>query len=221
MTTETTPRTTINDWPFGDDDPRALFAKAVMTATEAIGAVRPDQLDQPTPCTDMDVRTLLEHMVGVLDRVAVLGRGEDPFTVPPAAGMTDAGWREAWLAAAHRVQDAWADDAALERTIRLPWAEMSGAVTLVSYAEEVTVHTWDLARATGQSPAWDDDVVAASLDLMRRLLPAEHRAEAFAASKQALPAELRSVGDPFGEAVPVPDGAPAIDRLVAWTGRRP
>ena len=32
---------------------------------------------------------------------------------------------------------------------------------------------------------------------------------------------LDEVAIPFAEAVPVPDDAPAIDRLVAWNGRDP
>ncbi|MES3014490.1 MAG: PAS domain S-box protein, partial [Pseudomonadota bacterium] len=46
------------------------------------------------------------------------------------------------------------------RTMRLPWATCSGAAMLVSYLNEVTVHTWDLAMATGQRPAWDPEVVS-------------------------------------------------------------
>ena len=36
-----------------------------------------------------------------------------------------------------------------------------------------------------------------------------------------LPAAERPPGVPFADAVPVPDDAPVIDRLVAWQGRDP
>lgn len=220
-TTDIQPRTTITELPFSDDDPRAVFARAVATGTDVIGGVRLDQLDLPTPCDDFTVRDLLAHLVDVLRRVAALGRGEEPFALPPMPDVADDGWRDAWLAAAHDVQAAWTDDATLDRTIRLPWAEMTGGVTLVSYVSEITVHTWDLAHATGQQPAWNEQVVGAALDISHQLLPGEGRAEIFAAAKRNLPPELRSAADPFAEAVPVPDGAPTIDRLVAWNGRRP
>ena len=41
-----------------DIDPRPLFAAATDTATEVIGNVRADQLANPTPCTEYDVRAL-------------------------------------------------------------------------------------------------------------------------------------------------------------------
>ena len=74
----------ISDLPFGDDDPRAIFGKAVATSTAVIGQVRPDQLDAPTPCTEFNVRQLLGHLVGNLGTVAMLGRGENPFAGPRA-----------------------------------------------------------------------------------------------------------------------------------------
>ena len=70
---------------------------------------------------------------------------------------------------------------------------------------EITTHTWDLACATGQRPAFDDGVVGLSLATMQI----------------ALPPEMRGGEVPFAAPVPVADDAPAIDRLVAWVGRRP
>ncbi len=57
----------------------------------------------------------------------------------------------------------------------LPWIGGSGADVLASYFSELTVHTWDLATATGQQPDWDDTVVTAALEVARRMLPAENR----------------------------------------------
>jgi uncharacterized protein (TIGR03086 family) len=200
-------------------DPRTTFADSVALATAVIGRVAPSQLTNPTPCDGMDVRALLDHLVVVLRRVAALGRGEDPFGAPVMAPVEgDAG--RAWLAAASDVQEAWADDAVLGRTMRLPWAETSGAAMLVSYLNEVTVHTWDLATATGQRPAWDPQIVGLAFDGIR-FLPGENRAAVFDAMRDSMPAEHRNFADPFADAVPVPDDAPLIDRLVAWNGRRP
>ena len=44
----------------------------------------------------------------------------------------------------------WADDALLDLTVELPWATLSGTEVLASYTGELTLHTWDLATATGQ-----------------------------------------------------------------------
>ena len=123
----------------------------------------------------------------------------------PVPEVADDGWLEAWLEAADELRAAWRDDATLTQVIRLPWAEMSGAGTLVAYTMEITVHTWDLAEATGQTVRWDDDVVGVALDAVREHLPVAPRGGAV----------------PFGEVVAVAPDAPPIERLVAWAGRRP
>lgn len=107
----------------------------------------------------------------------------------------------------------------LPRTVRLPWREDTGAAILASYVNEVTVHTWDPATATGQRPAFDPQVVSLAFDGIR-FMPGQNRAAMFEAMAQRVPPALR-VGPPFADAVPVADDAPLIDRLVAWNGRRP
>lgn len=165
----------------------------------------------------MNVRVLLTHLVGVLDRIAALGNGEDPFAITETS-VGDDGWPDAWREAGRRAADAWADDAVLQRRMALPWIEGSGAEVLTSYFSELTVHTWDLATATGQQPDWDDTVVAAALGA-RQILPAENRRALFEQISAAM--GLDEVAVPFAEAVPIPDDAPAIDRLIAWNGRDP
>jgi len=89
---------------------------------------------------------------------------------------------------------------------------------LTSYFSELTVHTWDLATATGQRPDWDDTVVVAALEA-RQILPAENRRALYEQISTAM--GLEEVAVPFAGAVAIPDDAPAIDRLVAWNGRDP
>ncbi len=78
-------------------------------------------------------------------------------------------------------------------------------MALTIYTSEVTTHTWDLAAAIGATIRWDDVVVEASL----------------AAMSQALPADRRGGEVPFAAVVATAPDAPAIERLVAWTGRAP
>jgi uncharacterized protein (TIGR03086 family) len=206
--------------PLTHTDVRTVFARAMATGTGVIANVRPNQLDGPTPCAEYDVRTLIGHLVGVLDRVTLMGRGENPFLTPDTVtGLADDAWLAAWSDAAQRMVDAWADDASLVRIVHLPWAQESGALTQASYCNEITVHTWDLATATGQRPAWDDEAVATAWESFRGM-PGEGRSAMFAEVKAGMPEPYRSAGDPWADAVPVPDDAPLIDRLVAWNGRR-
>jgi uncharacterized protein (TIGR03086 family) len=219
MDTTTTPLPA----PFAlDIDPRPLFSAVIATATDVIGAVRPDQLGGPTPCTEYTVRDVLGHLVNVLPRIAAMGRNADPMSVGnEQVVVADDAWLATWVAAAADAEAAWRDDAALARTIVLPWATDTGAAALLGYASEVTVHTWDVATATGQQPAWNDEAVGHMLRLMRSWLPGEGRAEIFAAVHKKMGPAAEGMPDPFAAVVPVPADAPLIDQLVAWNGRRP
>jgi uncharacterized protein (TIGR03086 family) len=202
-------------------DPRPTFDQAVAAVGAAIGAVRPEQLANPTPCGTYDVSELLNHLVLALDRVGTVGRGENPFARPEDFSPADGDWQGTWHRYAKDATSAWADPAVLERPTSLPWAAESGALALRSYVAEFCVHTWDLAKATGQEPVWDDDVVGMSLDVMRVILPAEGRTEMFEAIRATMPEEARGGPDPYAAAVPVPAAAPLIDQLVAHVGRQP
>ncbi|MGB0112542.1 MAG: TIGR03086 family metal-binding protein [Ilumatobacteraceae bacterium] len=198
-------------------DPRQLLDRAVATGGSVIAGVRPDQLTAPTPCSEMDVRAMLGHLVAVVGRIAALGNGDDPFAVDETPAPDDR-WSDAWAASIRSAADAWSADAVLERPMALPWIQGNGALVLSSYFSELTVHTWDLAIATGQQPDWDDAVVAAAL-AGRDFLPAENRRALFEEISTAM--GLDEVAMPFAEAVHIADDAPAIDRLIAWNGRNP
>jgi uncharacterized protein (TIGR03086 family) len=190
--------------PQGDADPRVGLASAIALGGEAIARVDPVQLGRPTPCTDFAVRDLLGHMVFVLRRVAAVGRGDDAFAVAPTSHVADTGWVEAWTEAAHQVEVAWADAGVLQRIMVLPFGELPGAAVATFYTGELTIHTWDLATATEQRPAWDDGIVASTLFAFERFLPPTRAPEV-----------------PFDPPVSISGDRPLIERLVAWTGRRP
>jgi uncharacterized protein (TIGR03086 family) len=187
-------------------DPRPTFFAAARLACDTVADVSPAQLADPTPCTEFDVRALLGHLVAVLRRVASVAAGTPAVgQVPLVTDVPDDGWSAAVRAAVGDVEAAWADPAVLDRQMQLPFGRLPGAAALASWTGELSTHTWDLAVATGQSPAWDEQVLTGAL----------------AAVRVKLPTAERPPGIPFGNAVPVADDAPVIDRLVAWQGRDP
>ena len=198
-------------------DPRFVFALAVRTGTDVMAHVTPEVADRPTPCDDFAVRDVAAHLVHVLERVAALGRGDDPFGVPEVVAA-DGELAARWAEAAHRVQEVWSDDAVLDRPMSLPWNQGPGGQILLGYVSEVTVHTWDLATGLGCEPAWDDRPVQVALDGASGL-PAEGRMAMFEAISKQM--GFDEVQVPFKDAVPVAADAPLIDRLVAWNGRDP
>jgi len=198
--------TTSADGPTTTSDPRPAFFTAAQIACDAVDRVSPAQLAEPTPCTEFDVRALLGHVVAVLHRIASVASGAPAIgQVALVTGVPDDGWGSAARTALADVRAAWSDPAVLDRELRLPFGTLPGAAALASWTGELSTHTWDLAVATGQSPAWEERVLAGALAAVRAKLPTAER-----------PPEL-----PFGDAVPVPDDAPLIDRLVAWQGRDP
>jgi uncharacterized protein (TIGR03086 family) len=202
-------------------DPRPLLAKAIGITTPIVAGVRPDQLALHTPCTEYDVSGLLGHLLFAVDRLAMIGRGQPGAFADEdhvAAGSRD--WLADWKAGAAEAQAAWADDAALTREVVAPWATMPGAAMLATYINELTVHPWDLATATGQQVTWDDSVCALALAAMRRSLPMANRTPMWEAFRTTMPAGL-DMTPPFANAVDVATDAPLIHQVVAWSGRRP
>ncbi|MGW7417397.1 TIGR03086 family metal-binding protein [Streptomyces sp. NPDC054863] len=186
-------------------DPRQSLLQAIALAGRICAGVRPEHFDGPTPCTEFTVRGLAGHLVAVLRRIALAGRGGDVASLPTVVDdVPDAEWPQVWSAAVREVEDAWADPAILGRTLNLPFGQLPGAAAAAVWTSEFTVHTWDMATATGQLPEWDPEVVEIAYAAMQRGLPAGSRE-----------------GAPFGDAVDVAADAPAIDRLVAWCGRKP
>lgn len=194
-------------------DPRPTFTLAAATALDVIGRVGPDQLALPTPCDEFNVEQLMAHTTAVLGRAAALGRGENAMARPDRIdGVNADGWVSAFTTGLAETLDAWSDDATLDKDMTLPWASAPGRAMLPTYTCELTVHTWDLARAIGAQPHWHRSVVDQALVVSARLLPDGER------ETMTLP---NGMPVPFASAVVIDDDAPAIDRLIAWYGRNP
>ena len=208
----TTAGTSIGEAP-AFPDPRPLFARAATIGHAVLRGIEDQQLRLPTPCRDFDVDQLSCHLLAVMNRIGVLGAGGEFMSTPPSIDdIAPADRVDAYAALAAATDRAWSDDAMLATPIVCPWAVLPGAAVLMTYINEVSVHSWDLATATGQQPAWDDEVLGMAYTAMQIGLPAEGRS---------------ATGDgadglaPFAAVVPVADDAPMIDRLVAWNGRQP
>lgn len=201
-----------------DVDPRPMLGRAFVTAGTVVTGVRPDELHLPTPCGAYDVEGLIAHLVAVADRIETIGRtgevGLVPDSLPVPLGELTARWAEG----SARAEAAWIDDATLDRVVRVPWDTMPGRDAVAIYVNELTVHTWDIARAVGRSPEWDPEVLAVSDAAIRQQLPIPERAPMWAAAAEAMG---ESFDPPFDDAVPVAPDADPIDALVAWNGRRP
>lgn len=183
-----------------------LGPAAAQVARLADG-VRDDQLGAATPCTDWSVTDLLNHLLMLTAAFAAAAR-KTPFAAdaPEFSGQLSGGWqaelseRLDTLVAAWREPAAWQGEAEAG-DVRMP-AEAMGVVAL----DELLLHGWDLAMATGQPFDADPTSVQACLG--------------FAASMSAAGQEASREGL-YGPVVPVPAEAADLDRLLGFAGRDP
>jgi len=190
----------------GTIDPRPLHRRAVAQTQPTVATVQTGQLGLPTPCPEFDVRALLSHIVGGLNRVAIVGEGGEALARPARVdGVPDDGWPAAYRAAAARAVAAWADDAKLDALVEVPWGKVPGRFALAGYIQEILAHGWDLARATAQPTEGDPELAVWAL----------------AGAKRILPPEPRGGGIPFGPVVEIPPDAPPYAQLAAYLGRHP
>jgi len=144
--------------------------------SDRLRRVAPDQWATPTPCTEWDVRALVAHVIATHRRIVATLEGAAPQEVDPA-GDPNVQWPDASAA----VRAALADPERASRTVSGMFGEQSFE-SLVSrlLCADTLLHTWDLARATGQEEHLDERAVATAMDFLAPLDEAIRRPGGFA-----------------------------------------
>ncbi|WP_241777594.1 TIGR03086 family metal-binding protein [Streptomyces sp. CT34] len=125
-------------------------------------AVRPEQWSWPTPCTEWNVRQLVNHMTrGNLNYVSLLhGGGAVDFLRlrdTDALGSDPVG---AYALSVRECAQAFGETGALQRILDYPLGPVTGQQALAVRITDSTVHTWDLARAINVEDTLDGSLVA-------------------------------------------------------------
>ena len=167
---------------------------------ERLARVRPDDLDAATPCEGWELRDLLDHMLGSLDRLAAAAEGEAAPSSVQVDRLGDDCGRTAFAAARDRALAVWRTPGVMERTCVLPLGTVPGAVVAQVNLAEVVVHGWDVGRATGEDVDIPDELAGPILDFSRKAAE-PRRGIAFGPDL--------GIGDTLGE------------RTVAFLGRKP
>ncbi|WP_399923811.1 TIGR03086 family metal-binding protein [Streptomyces kanamyceticus] len=170
--------------------------------------VTEEQLPAPTPCPQYAVRNLLGHLIGLAQAFEAAARkdfgpalDQDPASTVPDIGP---GWRDELPKALDALAEGWRDPAARQGMTRAGGVDLPGEVAGLIALDELVVHGWDLARSTGQEYAPDEASLEGALAV---LAPGGEEGE--------------EPGGLFGPPVPVPDGAPLLDRVIGLSGRDP
>jgi uncharacterized protein (TIGR03086 family) len=181
-------------------DATTALERSYDSLGKVVANLEPGQLGAPTCCPEWDVHGLLNHILGGANMYTLVNAGhaagedagdvigDDPIhalAVTSAANL--ASWRQ---------------PGALEGDRTYPWGTFPAGAGLVINVGEVALHSWDLARATGQSADIDPDVAQVIYDFYRRV-PMER---------------MRSTGV-YGPEISVAETAPIQQRLLGFLGR--
>lgn len=183
----------------GQASPAERHRRVAAVFSDRVAGVAPDGWDAPTPVADWRARDVVRHLVEWARGFLAAGVGLEPPPTTPVDEDPVAAWRE---------HAAWVQGLVDEPGDRVLDNPHVGQVPLDDaidrfYTSDVLMHTWDLARATGQDDRLDEEECATLL-----------------AGMEPLDQQLRDSGQ-YGPRVPVPDDAPVQDRLLGFIGRDP
>lgn len=178
------------------------LARTFDHAAEVIAGVQPDQLGAPTPCREWDVRTLVGHTLGVVTNMGRGARGEQ-LLADLNALQSDVDLAAQFRTEADRTLDAWRTRG-FDGEVNIGAGPMPVRAAVSINLLDTATHSWDLARATGQSEDLPDDLAATVL----------------AVGEGLVTDQVRSIAG-FDPPVAVAADATPTDQLVAFLGRRP
>ena len=171
-------------------------------AYKVIAGVQPGQYGDPTPCEEWNVQQLLTHVVGVvtmMGEATASGQAQRPAGSMALADDPAAQFR----AAADAALAGWRKPGIMDEAINAGPGPMPGRALAGINLLDTATHSWDLARATGQSSELPPAVAEAALEASRQIVNDQLRPGRFASELDA------------------PEGCTSTDRLVAFLGRQP
>ena len=183
---------------------------AVRRLADLVASVKEDALERPTPCPVYSLGDLIEHVGGMTLAFTAAGRKErNAYSEMNGAGDASrlgADWRERIPRDLAVLAQTWAEPEAWAGMTRIAGDDSPAGVVGLVLADELAVHGWDVARASGQAYACEPDILEAALKFLQM----------FASPDAPAGPEVA-----FGPARILLDEAPLLDRVVAMAGRDP
>lgn len=179
-------------------NPVELYQAATQATQQIIAGVTAEQMESATPCSEWDVKALVDHLIGGAAFFSAGLAGEEPSGPPQADSPA-----EAFGMLTSKILEAAKNPSNLERKIQTPFGELSGGEVIFGAFMDATIHGWDLAKATGQ----DTSMNAAHVEILT---------QAFAPQMDGL-----RQGGAFGPEVPASGDASSQDKLLSMMGRKP
>jgi uncharacterized protein (TIGR03086 family) len=175
------------------------YERITAQFTDRVRAVPADAWNNPSPCEGWTARDIVGHLTEWIP--AFFGSQGVEFPTMPSAQDDPVG---AWETVQSTIANALAEPTMAAKQIETPFSTQSLAETVdMIVTGDVFTHTWDLARATGQSETLDPDQV-------KRMI----------AAMGAMPEDVLRVDGMFGPRIDVPAEADDQTRFLAYAGRR-
>lgn len=161
-------------------------------------------LKAPTPCPDYTVGDLLDHVNGLSVAFTMAAR-KTPLegTASGDAARLPIDFRESVPARLAELATAWRAPEAWEGMTRAGGVDLPGEVAGAVALDEIVLHGWDLARATGQPFEVEEGLLQVVHGFVSSIGPDDRD------------------GSLFGAAVEVDPNAPLLDRVLGLSGRDP
>jgi uncharacterized protein (TIGR03086 family) len=189
------------DLPPGPDSPPAdelqSAEKTLAVLEHVIHGIAKDDESKQTPCREFDVAKLTDHLLNSITTIGGFAGAEFP-----ERDREDSVERQVILAARPAL-DAW-HKRGLDGTVPFGGGEAPAKMMAGVLSIEFLIHGWDYAKAIGREVDAPDSLSDYVMGLAKQIITPEGRT---------------NVG--FDDPVDVPGDAGALDRLIAYTGRRP
>lgn len=131
-------------------------------------AVTPADWDRSTPCTEWNVRELVNHVVGQefrIKRLLQAGNLEEYVRTREDDWLGDDALA-AWRQGSAELDSVLAEPGVLARTVQYRHGPTTGEVAMAVRIFDMAVHTWDLARGIGTDDNLDPALVQWSLEAL-------------------------------------------------------
>jgi uncharacterized protein (TIGR03086 family) len=175
------------------------YERITAQFTERVRAVPAAAWDKPSPCEGWTARDIVGHLTEWIP--GFFGSQGVEFPAVPSVKDDPVG---AWETVQATITKALADPAMAAKTVETPFSKQSFAETVdMIVTGDVFTHTWDLARATGQSETLDPDQLQRMIEGMG-----------------AMPEEVLRSDGMFGPRIEVPADADDQTRFLGFVGRR-
>ena len=178
------------------------FTRAIDQTNQIVAAVKPDQLGDPTPCAEWDVRGLLNHTIGGVYMFDDAAQGKELNAALFEQDMVGADPADSYEQGAAKLKKTVQKPGILDGQWTMPFGATPAQIAISIATVETVIHGWDVAKATGQNAEFDPELT-----------------EACWQAAQLFPPDIARAPGVFGPEKECAADAPMEDRLAAFLGR--